>query len=535
MTDDPKAPEPANLPATQAPRKYEVVHSDIPIFDTAKFEHMARIAGALADSTLLPEHLRGVRENSTFTEYPLRVVQANALVIVNLAMKWKADPLAVAQAVSIVHGRPMFEGKLIAAVIENELGVKLRYTWSGDVGADDYTIRVWTDQDAARGFEPIEGSVGEWATNEKNGARKSIWRGRKTKLQLAYMGARTWCRLNAPGLILGLYAPDEFDDQDIIEHVPPPKITAGFANSPAAHGAPAPDATEPRPRPADAADALAHGIAGAKADENAGREAKSSTKGEKSKRTKAKAVDDSGADKPKLSSQLRAALEGAAESLRQANSGLQLCDMEQEPTFPINQPQDDEAAQEMLGRMNLAIDRANARLKKAPDMAQASGEDSEAAGEREPAASPPPPPPPPPAQAAPAPPTTDQILRNLADVMRPMKTWPELKTTFHGFTRNHEWREFLQADKAQAYRMVWGFASALNAERLARGETMEISPTADATAYRCAIEACDDHTIVETMWAEITESESFKAQKPATQNVVREATIARMELLKGAT
>jgi hypothetical protein len=50
-------------------------------------------------------------------------IMANCFLVVNQAVRWNMDPFAVAQCVSVVHGKLCYEGKLIAAIIEAKLGI----------------------------------------------------------------------------------------------------------------------------------------------------------------------------------------------------------------------------------------------------------------------------------------------------------------------------------------------------------------------------------------------------------------------------
>jgi len=178
-------------PRANGLQSVRTVQDAIPVLDTARFEHMQRIASVIASSSLVPEHLRGK--------------VADCFLIVNQAVRWAMDPFAVAQCMSVVHGKLCYEGKLVAAVLDAKLGVHLDYAWEGE----GENMRVQVSGEFADGrTRTIEGSVVEWKTTGKG----SPWTPSQYRKMLAYRGAREWARLWAPGTMLGVYAPDEMDD-----------------------------------------------------------------------------------------------------------------------------------------------------------------------------------------------------------------------------------------------------------------------------------------------------------------------------------
>ncbi len=238
MSDQAGADAPSTALATQAPapppRVIRVVESAVGIMDTARFEHMGRVATIMAQAGLLPESLTTYKvikpDGTAGLEYhDFDTVRARAFMIVNQADLWKADPNAIAQATSLVHGKLMYEGKLVHGLIESRLGIRLRYDFgtynhanrSVDLSAmpagEDKSLGVivtgrFDDEDFDR---TIVGSVGMWETGAKGPWQKSTaW-----LRQLRYMGAREWCRAHAPSLILGIMTDDEIDhgEQQIIE------------------------------------------------------------------------------------------------------------------------------------------------------------------------------------------------------------------------------------------------------------------------------------------------------------------------------
>lgn len=210
------------VPMTPQAREIRVTTDAVPMLDTAKFEHMQRIATVMAESSLIPDSLRlgtelVIADDGTQTkravELPMRRITANCFMIVNQAVRWKMDPFAVAQCASMVHNKLMWEGKLVAAVIEANIGIRLKYRFTNDSETrklDDQSLGVivsgrFADEDEDR---TIEGNVLRWHKGSKSPwGNPADW-----KRQLRYMGAREWARAHAPATMLGVLTDDEADE-----------------------------------------------------------------------------------------------------------------------------------------------------------------------------------------------------------------------------------------------------------------------------------------------------------------------------------
>lgn len=202
-------------------REIREVEDFVPILDTRRFEHMQRIASAMAQSSLIPETLRGIRKGQNFEPFETQVVVANVFRVVNQAVGWSMDPFSVLDHVSVVHGRLMYEGKLIHAVIEARLGIRLNYRFGqmkdgvfvpGEEGkGENLAVQVFGTFEDETEERTVEGWVSDWKTTGNN----SPWgKASNFKRQLRYRGAREWARAHAPGVILGVITDDEID-QDL--------------------------------------------------------------------------------------------------------------------------------------------------------------------------------------------------------------------------------------------------------------------------------------------------------------------------------
>jgi hypothetical protein len=191
----------------------------VPLLDTGSFEHLQRIASAMARSSLIPDCLRmtkvvdeegyPIKENgkAVVELLPYESILANCFLVVEQAVRWGASPFAVAQCVSVVRGKLCYEGKLVAAIVEAKLGVRLTYTYDGKSG-DQRGIIVAGQVPGETTVRTVSGTVGSWKTTGK----MSPWQNAENhERMLAYRGAREWARRHAPGIMLGVYTDDEMD------------------------------------------------------------------------------------------------------------------------------------------------------------------------------------------------------------------------------------------------------------------------------------------------------------------------------------
>jgi hypothetical protein len=190
----------------------------VPLLDTSRFEHMQRIATAMARSTLIPDSLREEGGKNDKQDLPFERVASNCFLIVNQAVRWGLDPFSVAQAVSVVHGKLCYEGKLVAAVIQAKLGFNLHHLFVGEGDAmriylsdkpfTDDVIPLLKPNCRLPGMRLLDGSVAEWKTTGTG----TPWTPKNFVRMLIYRGTRDWCRIYEPALMLGVYTPDEMMD-----------------------------------------------------------------------------------------------------------------------------------------------------------------------------------------------------------------------------------------------------------------------------------------------------------------------------------
>ncbi|NTA79923.1 recombinase RecT [Agrobacterium tumefaciens] len=213
---------------TAVRERIEVIDA-VPLLDTSRFEHMQRVATVMARSTLMPEslYMEGKKDNKT--PLPYEKILSNCFLVVNQAVRWGLDPFAVAQCVSVVHGKLCYEGKLVAAVLQAKLGMNLHHHI---IGSGEETRVYMSDRPfneeanvgdktgqlvnflkpgiRVPGFRLFDGSVDEWKTNGAN----SPWSPKNFPRMLIYRGTRDWCRIYEPATMLGVYTDDEMVDME---------------------------------------------------------------------------------------------------------------------------------------------------------------------------------------------------------------------------------------------------------------------------------------------------------------------------------
>lgn len=197
----------ATIPVQTAPAVDTRYTQDVvPVLDTSKFEHMQRIAMVMAKTSTMPNSLKFF-DSECKKKFDDDVIVANCFRVVNQAVRWGMDPFAVLDCASIIHGRLMWEGKLVAAVIDAKLGVRLNYRYDEKPG-QELGITVYATLPGELESREIFGRVKDWHRGAKSPwASEVAW-----KRQLRYMGNREWARAHAPAVMLGVYVKDELDE-----------------------------------------------------------------------------------------------------------------------------------------------------------------------------------------------------------------------------------------------------------------------------------------------------------------------------------
>jgi len=158
----------------------------------------------------------------------------DCLAVVMQSVQWGMNPFAVAQKTHFVSGKIGYEAQLVNAVINSLAPTKdrLHFEWFGD----------WTK--VIGKFEIKRGDKGEyrtpgWKLADEEGLGIKVWATLKgedeprvlelllaqartrnstlwaddPKQQLAYLATKRWSRLYCPDVIMGVYTPDELEEE----------------------------------------------------------------------------------------------------------------------------------------------------------------------------------------------------------------------------------------------------------------------------------------------------------------------------------
>lgn len=156
----------------------------------------------------------------------------DCLAITMQAMNWKMNPFSVAQKTFFIGGKIGYEAQLVAAAITNSGAVvgNFGFEWFGpwekvigkfEIRRSDkgeYRVPGWKLEDedgiGIRCWNTLRGEseprVLELLLAQARTRNSTLWAD-DPKQQLAYLAQKRWARLYAPGVILGVYTPDELD------------------------------------------------------------------------------------------------------------------------------------------------------------------------------------------------------------------------------------------------------------------------------------------------------------------------------------
>lgn len=201
------------MPVAIAPPPYTPA---VPALLPQSLEEGINLAKMMAQGKLVPTHLQGQA--------------ADCFMVVEQATRWRMSPMAVAQCTSVIHGKLMFEGKLVAAAIyaSGILQGRFKYVFSGQgpTRAIAISARVRGESEDSS----LEVKLCEVVTDNR------IWKSQPDQ-QLVYASTRVWARRFTPEVMLGVYTPDEFDEPGAAAAVvaaQPDAATTGQPDAPAA-------------------------------------------------------------------------------------------------------------------------------------------------------------------------------------------------------------------------------------------------------------------------------------------------------------
>lgn len=159
------------------------------------------VPASMTEAMKLAEMMAGAK----LVPAPLQKSPADCLMVIQQAVRWQMDPFAVAQECSVIQGKLMHSGKLVAAVVNarGNLAERLSFDYAGT--GDNRTITVRGRFDGEKQAREVTVKLGDAKTNNR------VWQTQPDQ-QLMYHGTRVWARRHAPELMLGVYSPEEFDE-----------------------------------------------------------------------------------------------------------------------------------------------------------------------------------------------------------------------------------------------------------------------------------------------------------------------------------
>lgn len=155
----------------------------------ANLDQAMRLATMMARGKMMPEHLKN---------------EADALMVIEQSMRWNMSPFAVAQCTYNIKGKLLFSGTIVAAAIENSGAIVglMDYQFSGEGSTRVITVS------ATRKGETEPRSITHSFKDAKT--TNEMWI-KQPDQQLVYSGSRVWARRWTPGVMLGVYVPEEFN------------------------------------------------------------------------------------------------------------------------------------------------------------------------------------------------------------------------------------------------------------------------------------------------------------------------------------
>lgn len=161
-------------------------------------------------NSLVPRDMNGAMQLATMMSQGklvpshLQKSPGDCLMVIEQAMRWNMSPFAVAQCTSVIQGKLMFEGKLVAAAVQSSgiLSGRLAYAFSGEGDKREVMVSGVLAGEA----EPRTLSVAFKDARTTN----QMWT-KQPDQQLIYFGTRAWARRHTPEVMLGVYSPEEID------------------------------------------------------------------------------------------------------------------------------------------------------------------------------------------------------------------------------------------------------------------------------------------------------------------------------------
>jgi hypothetical protein len=174
------------------------------------------VAQGLVPTTLAEAmQLANMMASSKLVPVALRDSPADCLMVIQQAVRWQMDPFAVAQECSVIQGKLMYGGKLVAAVVNSRGGLEERLSFDYAGTGETRTITVSGKVRGEKAARTVAVILRDARTNA------AVWKTQPDQ-QLMYHGSRVWARRHVPELMLGVWSPEEFPAEAANSNQPAP-------------------------------------------------------------------------------------------------------------------------------------------------------------------------------------------------------------------------------------------------------------------------------------------------------------------------
>lgn len=139
----------------------------------------------------------------------LRKSPGACLGIILQSIEWKMSPFAVANKSYMVNDRLAYEAQLIHAVALQRAPIKGRFKFEFSGEGATRRCRAWTTISDEFGEETVDYTSP--MISEIKIQNSPLWKSDPDQ-QLTYYSVRALCRRHFPDVLMGIFAPDEFDN-----------------------------------------------------------------------------------------------------------------------------------------------------------------------------------------------------------------------------------------------------------------------------------------------------------------------------------
>lgn len=228
-----------------------VEKNDNLVFNLANMQALSKVADLMASARVaIPEHLR---------EQP-----GDCMAVAMQAAQWGMNPFSVAQKTHLINGVMGYEAQLVNAVVSSSKAIegRFKYEFKGWSEAEETrtkkgggTYKVKTEAGFTRVGAVLRGEKeitwGEWLNTSLVQVKNSPLWTTNPRQQSCYLAVKYWARLYCPEVILGVYTPDEFEDENQrVEREINPQPESHATGAEAMLAAAMQDGTKAEPEPA---------------------------------------------------------------------------------------------------------------------------------------------------------------------------------------------------------------------------------------------------------------------------------------------